>query len=389
VYVGGAFTDDIHIGGTTLTSSGGFDMYLASFDDGGSLRWVARYGSAGFGHDEILGLSTDAAGNVFLTGESGVGIDFGGGPIATASAMVLASFDGDGSLRWAHALEDAVGSGIATDDLGNVFVAALAYGVVDFGGGTIENGAVLVASWDNAGNYRWSTSFGSPPAGARTIAVDATGRVWVAGYFSYEIDFGAGPRPGHMKRSMFLLRFDGDGTLEFAHTADPAVQTFPGGVDVDSAGNVYVVGAYEGGVPDFGDGPLPDRGSHEGVFLVSHDSDGAFRWSRDLGRSLDGTRRGVACSSEGQIVTAGDFVSTDLPPATSGPRSALTLAFDTDGSYLWGNSITGTGSDRAYAVDATPDGHVVVAGTFQRTVDFGDMARTATGISSVFLLSLN
>ena len=49
------------IGGTTLTSAGSFDGFVAKFNAAGSFQWVVRTGSTGT--ENACGMGIDAAGN--------------------------------------------------------------------------------------------------------------------------------------------------------------------------------------------------------------------------------------------------------------------------------------------------------------------------------------
>jgi len=65
-YVTGEFSADFRLGGEVLTSRGVTDVFVAAFDEYGTLRWVAQGGGAG--SDNAYALARDGRGNVVLAG---------------------------------------------------------------------------------------------------------------------------------------------------------------------------------------------------------------------------------------------------------------------------------------------------------------------------------
>lgn len=79
-------------------------------------------------------------------------------------------------------------------------------------------------------------------------------------------------------------------------------------VAVDTDGSVVVVGQFEAGI-DFGGAPLTSRGATD-VFVVKLSAAGVRQWARTfgaLGGSDDDAAYGVALDSQGNVVVAGSF----------------------------------------------------------------------------------
>ncbi len=168
LYVTGEFRDVLDLGAQKLTSAGGSDVFLASYDDAGELRFAWRFGDvkdadAGptyqSGVDTGLGVAVGADGNVYVTGSFQLTIDFGGGPLTY------------------------VGGGGDTD--------------------------IFVASFDSAGNHRWSSAFGAERGESGWgIAASAGGQVFVLGRSLNALDFGTGPLTNAGEDDVFLVRLD-------------------------------------------------------------------------------------------------------------------------------------------------------------------------------------
>ena len=126
IYVTGLFNQSITFGTTLLTSAGSNDMYLVKYSPGGTVIWARSAG--GLSYDAGLAVTTDNAGNVFVTGSFGsTNITFGAFTLANSSSnqdMFVVKYGSNGNVIWAHSAggngKDE-GLGVATDINGNVF----------------------------------------------------------------------------------------------------------------------------------------------------------------------------------------------------------------------------------------------------------------------------
>jgi hypothetical protein len=72
---------------------------------------------------------------------------------------------------------------------------------------------------------------------------------------------------------------------------------------------------------------------------------------------------------------------------SAGPnQDVFVVSFDPNGTHRWSGRFGGNEGDlgMAIAVDAT--GHVIVAGEFSGTADFGSGLLTSVGAADIFLL---
>jgi len=97
--LGGTFDHTINLGGGTLTSAGGRDIYLAKLGPTLHHVWSKRFGDAGY--QVAYATSIDPAGNILLTGAAAGTTDFGTGPLVTPTPnterLFLARFDSSGA----------------------------------------------------------------------------------------------------------------------------------------------------------------------------------------------------------------------------------------------------------------------------------------------------
>ena len=156
VYTKGAFSGTVDFDPDPLNTaemtsvSLDFDTFIHKLDSAGNLVWAKSIGGAGatFGipsgvnDREVGAITTDAAGNVYITGAFKGTVDFDPDPVAKAELTgdgngdaYIAKYDMDGNLLWVRrsaAQEFAQGLGIAVDNAGNVLTTGSFSGTVDF-----------------------------------------------------------------------------------------------------------------------------------------------------------------------------------------------------------------------------------------------------------------
>jgi hypothetical protein len=337
VYVAGAFDRPGDLGSGPVASAGGHDGFVASFDADGRPRWSRHFGDAA--SDAASGVAVDAAGNVYATGWIAGTADFGdGAPRSTDGTsdidVFVAGWDAGGAGLWSLTVgcgAAELGTGLAADPAGNLYVTGLFRVDVDFGSGTVETPVggfdAFLASFDRGGAYRWSRGYGAAAHElASDVAADGGGRAYVTGLVAQTVD--ETMPVVSTGESAFLAGFGQGGAMQWSKTLGAGGYSVEG-VAVDAAGNAFVTGAFQGTV-DLGGGPITSAGGRD-AFVASYDPAGVLRWARSFG-------------------AAGDDGGSD--------------------AFL------------------TPDGALLVTGWFSGSVDFGAGARTSAGLRDVFVVAL-
>ncbi|MCG8576664.1 MAG: hypothetical protein MI810_17430, partial [Flavobacteriales bacterium] len=135
------------------------------------------------------------------------------------------SFDwvaSSGAIGWDKAYS------ITTDADGNTYTTGHFQGTVDFDPGSGEydlasagENDVFVQKLDADGNFVWALSFGGLFADrGRSIATDASGNVYLTGFFDGTVDFDPGSGDFDLTsegdRDVFLQKLDASGNFEWA-----------------------------------------------------------------------------------------------------------------------------------------------------------------------------
>jgi hypothetical protein len=195
VYAGGYYmSTQLDFGPSWLGNSGVYDVFVAKYDGGGNLQWVT--GTGGSDSDVSHGIAADNAGNVYLTGFFGsTSIPFGSTVLSSGGGIdfFLASYDSAGNDRWAKSAGAAYGeegNGVCTDLYGNVYVAGTFESpTVSFGNTTLTNGGnfmddIFLAGYDNSGNLLWAKGAGGGDVDvASSVSADKLANIFVTGFY--------------------------------------------------------------------------------------------------------------------------------------------------------------------------------------------------------------
>lgn len=196
---------DPSVGISNLTSAGGLDVFVTKQNSHGELLWAVRAG--GPQDIQATSIAVDATGNVYVTGYFLGTADFDPRPsdiqnLTAAQADVFVwKLNSTGSFVWA---KKAGGSGfdsassLALDSAGDVYVTGQFIGTAEFNfdgvsSTLISDGAaadVFLWKLDSAGVTRVIRSYGGPGTDAGgDIAIDASGSVYLTGYFTGTANF--------------------------------------------------------------------------------------------------------------------------------------------------------------------------------------------------------
>ena len=274
VVVTGYFVGTVDFGGGLLTSVGGLDMFLAEFDANGTHRWSKRFGNAN--DENLTAVAVDGSGNVVITGSFRGAVNLGGATLTSAGGndIFIAKFDANGTHQWSKRFGSTgsdVGRAIRVDGPGNIVVTGEFGNAVNFGGATLTSAGsidVFIAKYMPNGAHLWSQRFGGTNSeGGWTIGVDGGGNVVVTGSFAGTVNLGGGPLVGPGTKNIFVARYDSDGSHQWSQAFGSATNvTENNAVAVDGPGNIVITGLFVGAI-DFGGGDVISEG-WEDIYLA-------------------------------------------------------------------------------------------------------------------------
>jgi hypothetical protein len=258
-------------GGAALPAFGSLDAVIAKFDAAGS--FIFSKGVGGTGVDFGNGVAVDPSGNGFATGYFNISINFGGGVLNSAGLddVYLVKYNSSGTHQWSFRYGSTgsdQGLGVATDGAGNVVVTGNFTNTVNFGGSNLVSagfGDVFLAKYNSAGTHVWSFRYGG--LGGENgfgVACDAAGNIALTGAVGDNIDFGGGVLPGTGGADIYLAKLNSSGGHIWSRRLGAAGISDDGrGVAIDALGNVACTGRFQQAA-DFGGGMLFSNGLYDG-----------------------------------------------------------------------------------------------------------------------------
>src|SRR5262249_53853511 len=139
----GSFEGSVDFGGGPLSSVGLADIYVAKFSGAnGSHVWSRRGGGAST--DGAYGIAVDTAGNAVIAGYFFGSSDFGTGSLTSAGGydVFLAKYAGTGTPLWSvryGGTSTEIPRAIAVDTAGDVVVSGYFAGVTNLGSGSLTS----------------------------------------------------------------------------------------------------------------------------------------------------------------------------------------------------------------------------------------------------------
>ena len=387
VIVTGHFDGTVNFGGGDLVCGGPSDcVFLTKLDSDGDHIWSLNLGdSLKYNTNKLV---IDGGSNILVVNDFIGTVDFGGGLIVAEGFRdgVIAKFDADGNHVWSRnfggssASVDVKAAGI--DGSGNLVVAGLFTGTIDFGGATLTaswfTNNMFVVKFHSTGAHLWSKKCTGGTVTITSVAGDPLGNAIVAGYHNGTFDFGGGPLVGDIN-SLFLVKYDSGGNHAWGHTYGyPGTYQYINDVTADLAGSVFVTGDFSNPL-DLGGGDLTNAGSTD-IFLAKFGSDGAHLWSQRFGDELPQRSYSVAVDGYGNVSIAGHFFGTldfGRGPLVADPIDFCVAQFDGSGTAEWSERFDvfnlGLQNDKAYSIAAAVNvtGEMAFVGSFKDAVDCG------------------
>lgn len=370
----------------------------------GTHVWSEHFGGTGSVFSN--GVAVDVFGNSTVIGTLTGSADLGGGLLTTAGGndVVVAKYDPTGGYLWSKRFGGAMNqtpNAVAMDGFGNAVIAGALAGAADFGGGLLTsagNSDVFVAKFSLAGKPVWSERFGDGQDQVATgVVMDGSGDAIVTGRFYGAVDFGDGKLTSTGGSNVFLAKMSTTGSHLWSQRFGGAKGASANGVATDSSGNVVVTGEFEGTI-DFGGGTLTSHGSAFGagdVFVAKFNSSGQPTWSTSFGDTFADFGTSVATDVAGNVIVAGTFQgSVDLGGAVITSAAAMPDVFvvklDPAGKYVWSRKIGGATQVSFPSIAVDQAGDVLVTANFVGAISVeGGPLLTSAGDSDVLIVKFD
>lgn len=204
----GTLDFDPGAGTANLTSAGDADVFISKLDMSGNFVWGKQMGGSNTDYglnvavDGSGNVYTGGYSNGMCDYDPGSGT-FNLTPLGFYDNFV-SKLDASGNFVWATQIGGTsfdFAFGLSIDASGNVYTTGQFTGTVDFDPGaatfnltTFGANDIYVSKLDASGNFVWATQFGGSSAGGLpyAVSVDASNNVYTTGGFQNTVDFDSG-----------------------------------------------------------------------------------------------------------------------------------------------------------------------------------------------------
>ena len=295
IYVTGRFNGTITLGSFSLTANGTnqgtVDMFVAKFDKAGNCLWAKK----GTGAGSISGrdIALDTNGNVYVIGSADGGATFD--TLITSPGAIV---------------------------------------------------SVFIVKYDNSGNAVWAKGYGTGNYySGKAISVDDQGNVYATGYFESSFDMGCDPLSATFGKDIFFAKLNSEGDCQWVRHGDSGGNEDVGlAITHDNSGNSYATGYFKGGAMTIDTFNLTGSGFRN-PFVVKFDQDGTTQWAvapdgdvsdaSEFGIVNDGSDTYISGPIGGQLIFGNDTVNTN------GFNGHYLAKYDQNGNVVWGKTIKG------------------------------------------------
>lgn len=201
--------------------------------------------------------------------------------------------------------------------------------------------------------------------------------------------------PGTISQDLFVSKMDAHGDIQWTYVTSGLYQNGANGVATDASGNVFVTGYFHE-THDFDAGAgianLTAPGTNFDIFIMKLNADGTFAWAQRIGSVNQDIGEAITVDPSGNIIVTGTFIGTvDLNPGAgtntvatpNGVSDAFVLKLDNAGTFIWAKAFTGDHAQHTNDVVTDPSGNIHVVGDFTGTSDF-DPSAGVTTLTSAF-----
>lgn len=276
--------------------------------------------------------------------------------VATSFVCIFSANLSSAEIIWTKqfgtTLEDQT-TGIGVDNSGNVYVVGWTIGVLP-GQSAFGDIDSYITKYNSNGELIWTRQFGTT-MGDRATDVAVTGEG-----IAYVVGSTGGTFPGQTnygQHDSFIRKYDSAGNEMWTRQFGTDNQEEPLGVNLDSIGNVYIVGRITGFFP--GQESYVDTDA----FITRYNSTGELLWTRQFGTPDEDVAWDVLVDYEANRIYVVGYTYGEFPNQTNlGYGDGFLSTYDMEGNVIWTSQFGTSHLDVATSLALSSDGEIYVVG---------------------------
>jgi hypothetical protein len=306
--------------GTVLTNNGNNDAFIAKYSSNGNCQWVQQI--SGKNTESAYCISVDESNNIFLGGY------YSSAPLTFNNGISL-SAEG------------------------------------------FEN---YIAKYDSTGKCLWAQKITGGSCEINSIGTDGAGNVYLGGYFSSaSLNFNNFIKlMNPSSTDAFLAKYNSGGTCQWAQKISASGSDECSNIAVDKTGNVFLAGYYSGSTLSLSSGvTLNNIGSYDG-FFAKYSTTGNCVWAQKISGTSSDYSNSVAIDNIGNVYVVGNFMSTllnfnkgiSLNNSNNNNNDVYVAKYTSAGSCLWAERIIGSGNDNINFITVKDSNNIYITGNY-------------------------
>jgi len=331
-----------------------------NFGDTPDLNWAGHFG--GTGNDNAEAVVSDDAGNIYITGSFSGQMSFSGNDYTATGIReaYVAKFDNTGSLVWliqipATADNATYCNDICMDATGNLYVTGYYTGAITVGTSNlpdVNEYTLFYTKLNNEGDLL-NGAYHSEDENEIGLFIDTddSGNIYITGTTNTNFN---------SKHASWILKYDNSGNLLWEMEHDEGFNDI-----IIYNSNIY----YTGVIRDFDDGYIDENltltipSIYNDVFIAKSDLDGVFEWGIVASHSSlggDSYDSYFETDNNGNFYMTGCYrISLTFGPDTINGMGSFITKFDESGSFSWLNHYGDSDDTPELTVDDTGNSYVV------------------------------
>ncbi|AFK04506.1 hypothetical protein Emtol_3377 [Emticicia oligotrophica DSM 17448] len=289
--------------GSTISTSGGRDIFIAKFNSEGVFQWVKKSGSI----ENDIGFSIAVGNEIYITGY------WDGNAISSYHKLLIEKFDLNGNLLlhrvYTPSSGPILGRKILVDKItGKYFVGGTYTGATTVEGVTLPSNNTFnffILGFDENNNLSWS-KYGKDVFD--DMAMDINQNLYVVGLFHSNFSLENINLTSEGPSSLFLLKISKFGTLEWVSQFGKSVN-YEGldcnDIEVDEQNNLYITGLFNQTL-NSGQTTLKSKGADD-IYVAKLSPSAQLIWIQKGGSSSYDSGQKLSVTKDGRINIIGTF----------------------------------------------------------------------------------
>jgi hypothetical protein len=392
IYVLGNFSDTLISENRKTASAGSQDIFLVRYSERGKLADLWRFGGESYDQANCFALSNND--NILIGGSSGSPSQDNTSKNASEKKLFVSSISNKGDILWKSFLtpeNEASLFLLSIDDAGNTYVAGIFTGNLLTEDTTlVSNGKkdIFLAHFNQEGSLKKIVSFGGEGDDNPSSLLATSDIVYLSGTFEKSFSVNTTVlASNHGNTHGFVLGFTPILKSCWKKQLDGEQYLHIGSMQKDAEDNLYIAGSFD--LDLFLENVSLRSQGHTDGFIFKVDRLGNCLWKKSFGTGqYDYAQHLIKDNLDGMILTGvlGDTLEIDeqiiLPRSEN---SALALQYNSTGSVIWGDCVSGEGSNFGDASVIDRKGNLYLAGSFSGRFDMENLKLSSKGDQDLFV----